>query len=734
MLNILNFINKKEFVALKQDNREIKNELSIAIDFAKNLENTKLELEIEEHSRKSDLLTVLSTLRKRLIEISRSEQKRNWRNEGINELSDILRRIINSESEELADRALAYIVKYMKANQGGIFYLNNDNPDDPFIEEVATYAYDRKKYSEHRRIEIGNGQIGQLFLEKETIYLKDVPEDFVRITSGLGEALPRSIILVPLIHEDKVYGALELASFYLFEEHEIEFLEYIGSMMASSLATLKSSRRTERLLEQSQNQAEELRAAEEEMRQNMEEMQAMQENLARKESESRAIINAIDQSLIQGEFDMEGHITNANGKFLELTGLQLDEVMGMHYKSFNKIEEEAFQQLWQPVVSGQIQNFENRIEHDGNSYWFQSSLSPVLDVKGNVIKIISLSIDITNTKKKEQEATIANQQLAAQEEELRQNLEEMQSIQEDLAAREAESSAMLVAINHSLIRGEFSLEGRIQHANDLFLEMTGLDMEQVKGMHYCDFNKISKKEFEDFWQPVLKGEVLNFENKIEHDEKAYWFQSSLSPVLNQIGEVTKVISLSINITETKRKEQEALETNQQMAAQEEELRQNLEEMQTIQETIAEKEAISSTMLRAINTDHIYGEFTNDGHILHLNDRIVDLFEIPMEFLKGKHHSNYSLVRDRDPEEYSRKWRSIQSGESQVFASEIRLEQKTIYLEERFTPIKNKYGEIEKVIMIGTDITGTKEMEQRLCVLEEQVKEQEDTMKEYIQSN
>jgi flagellar motility protein MotE (MotC chaperone) len=142
------------------------------------------------------------------------------------------------------------------------------------------FAFNIKKF-EKQRVKLGEGILGQTFLEKETTYLTNMPEEYVRITSGLGDAAPKSILIVPLKVDKDVYGIVELASFKEFEPHEISFVERLGETIASTLSSVKINQRNRRLLEQSQQQTEEMRSQEEEMRQNMEELTATQEGMNR---------------------------------------------------------------------------------------------------------------------------------------------------------------------------------------------------------------------------------------------------------------------------------------------------------------------------------------------------------------------------------------------------------------------------------------------------------------------
>jgi len=223
------------------------------------------------------------------------EKKRNWASEGIAQFNNLLRS--NMSSQELFEQIVYDLTKYIKANQCWLFLTNDDN-DDVKLELKACYAYDRHKYLE-KTIESGQGLLGQAFLEKKHIYLKEVPEDYVNITSGLGKAPPRSILIVPLIVNEEVQGLFEIASFNLYEEYEIQFVQDLGETIASFISVNKINEKTKYLLEESQQQAEEMKSQEEEMRQNMEELAATQEEMQRKEQEYVNRIKELEDKLGQ---------------------------------------------------------------------------------------------------------------------------------------------------------------------------------------------------------------------------------------------------------------------------------------------------------------------------------------------------------------------------------------------------------------------------------------------------
>jgi GAF domain-containing protein len=168
----------------------------------------------------------------------------------------------------------------MKVVQGSLFIVNENEEGQKYLELFSCYAYDKKKFVQ-KTINIGEGLVGQVYLEGEVAYMTKVPKNYVHITSGLGEATPRSIVIVPLKINNEVNGVIELASFNAFERHEIDFLKRIAESMASTVTAVKSAEHTQKLLKESQQMTLQMRLQEEAMRQQMEELQATQEEMER---------------------------------------------------------------------------------------------------------------------------------------------------------------------------------------------------------------------------------------------------------------------------------------------------------------------------------------------------------------------------------------------------------------------------------------------------------------------
>jgi GAF domain-containing protein len=242
---------------------------------------------------------VLKENLKKVEEAQIGEQKRNWASEGLAKIAHILQDTKNKD--QVYDQLIGGLVTYMKANQGGIYVVDErETIQNSLLKLTSCYAYTRKKFIE-QSYEAGQGLIGQAYLEKEYIYLTQVPADYIRITSGLGEATPRAILIMPLKVNDKVEGIIELASFNEFEDHQISFIEKVGENIASYIQNDRINEKTRLLLEESQHQAEMLRAQEEEMRQNLEELAATQEEMNRKENEYLRQIQDLQESLVKSK-------------------------------------------------------------------------------------------------------------------------------------------------------------------------------------------------------------------------------------------------------------------------------------------------------------------------------------------------------------------------------------------------------------------------------------------------
>jgi len=291
---------------------------------------------------KENIAGELIRMRDQMQKAKQQDDIRIWTNEGLSKFADLIRRYQNNLAE-LSDDLISNIVQYMNAQQGGLFFLNDDNEDDKYLELVGCYAYQRKKYIE-KRVEVGQGMVGQCFLEGETTYLTNIPENYVNITSGLGETNPNTLLIVPLRINERVVGVIELANLKPFEKYKIEFMGRLAETIASAITTARTNEKTQVLLEQSQQQAEEMRAQEEEMRQNMEELQATQEQMHRKNDEVENLLKQASENEESMKLQMEAlqEMESEAGKLADAMKQEAENYKSMMMDILNEVPEKIF--------------------------------------------------------------------------------------------------------------------------------------------------------------------------------------------------------------------------------------------------------------------------------------------------------------------------------------------------------------------------------------------------------
>jgi PAS domain S-box-containing protein len=272
------------------------NMMNINIQFADAISQGNYNVEYQ--SDQTDKLgQSLLNMRKSLSEASVREERERFSTSGLARIGEILRQHANS-LDLLCDKVIEEIVHYMKANQGAVFMMEDKGASTSHLKLMACRAWDRKKYLQ-KTLELGEGLVGQAALEKQTIFLTKVPNNYVTISSGLGEANPKCVLIVPLKAEDEVIGVIELASFKPFQDYQISFMEKVGESIASTMVMTQNNQRNKELLEQSHLLTEQMRAQEEEVRQNLEEMQATQEEMTRKNKEIERLLGEANEKEVQ---------------------------------------------------------------------------------------------------------------------------------------------------------------------------------------------------------------------------------------------------------------------------------------------------------------------------------------------------------------------------------------------------------------------------------------------------
>lgn len=255
--------------------KERDSRLNAMAEFAKKIGEGNYHSELVIDADHDILAESLVIMRDNLLKNSRKESEQSWIAEGKETISHILRQY--NKIDELSSHVIQSLVTYTRLIQGAIYLCNDESGT---LKTTATFAYNRKKYH-NNEFRIGYGLIGQCAYEMDYIYRTEIPDDYCTVTSGiLGDQKPRSLLLIPLITEEKLQGVLEFASIdNHIPELTIRLLKELGEIIARTIFNLKINERTEKLLAESQQMTLELQENEEELRQNAEEMRATQEEL-----------------------------------------------------------------------------------------------------------------------------------------------------------------------------------------------------------------------------------------------------------------------------------------------------------------------------------------------------------------------------------------------------------------------------------------------------------------------
>jgi PAS domain S-box-containing protein len=365
--------------------------------FAENIGNGNYNTEFNPLSEHDVLGNALINMRNNLSKVAEDDKKRNWATEGLAKFGEILRTNTN-DLAKLSDEIIGNLVKYLKANQGALYIVDDISAEEePTMSMKACYAWDKKKFLNHKIFK-GEGLSGQAWQEGDTIYLTEVPQNYVKIVSGLGDANPTSVLIVPLKVNDQIFGVVEIASFNVFYDFEIEFVQRIAESIASTVSSVKINARTQSLLEESQGMTEQMRAQEEEMRQNMEELQATQEEMERSQAETESTLNAIHSSLAVADYAGDGTINKVNSNFLTLFGYTQDEVLGENHRILATKEEknsDEYRQFWKDLANGYPKKGSyKRINRKGEIITIRSAFSPIKNRSGEIVKVMEIAYEL----------------------------------------------------------------------------------------------------------------------------------------------------------------------------------------------------------------------------------------------------------------------------------------------------------------------------------------------------
>lgn len=554
---------------LKDEIGEMTSSINVLIDnlnetarFAKEIGDGNLNGEFRPTSSSDKLGIALLGMQESLIKAKDIEEtqkiaskKSHWANEGMANFSEILRNN-HDNLKEMSFDVIKSLVNYVDAIQGGIFVLNDDT-DERYLEMTACFAYNRRKMQQ-KRVELEEGLIGRCFFERQPILLKEMPNDYLEITSGLGHENPRNLLLVPLKLNEEVNGVIEIASFKEFEDYQIQFIEKIAESISSTITSVRINERTSALLERSQVQAEQMASQEEEMRQNLEELQATQEELEKRARENASITQALEKekylldALLSSipDFiyfkDEECRFIRVSESMAPLFKVKSGaELIGKSDFDFHSAEhaKKSYDEEMEIVRTGKkiINEVVRERWDDGREQWVSTTKMPLVASDGKIVGSFGISKVITDIK-------MLEMNLQQQNDEMKANLAKMEQANVDAD----NVKAMYTNIIDNLPLKVFvkDREGKLVVINSAVAHAHGLKTEELLGKSDFDFYDYdTAKKIYDSELEVIEGEEKSYVHEESFDGTTKILKTTKMPFYINTKQQKGLLGVQVDVSE-----------------------------------------------------------------------------------------------------------------------------------------------------------------------------------------
>lgn len=635
---------------------------------------------------KETLAGALLDMRERMINVAESERNREWSNTGLTKFVEVLRQN-NDDLQKLCYNVLVELINYIEVAQGGIYIVDEETEEQAFAELVAAYAFNKQKFL-NLKIYPHEGVIGQVLIDKETIYLDDVPEDYADITSGLGGANPRSVLVVPLKLNEKLIGIIELASFQTFEKYKIEFIERLSNNIASTISNVKVNERTRLLLEEQKRITKQIQEQEEKTKNSILQLEAAQAEMRKSETTLKAQSFAIASTLIEADYDMEGRLINANEQFLSKLKYKLSEIKGKSHRIFLDTQSgysEEYLKFWDNLRAGKTQTGEyKRVAKDGTEIWIRATYVPIATKKDDedgyakdYYKVICLAFDITEEKK-----------------------------------RVIDYQGQIEALRRSSIVIEFDLQGYILDANQVALETFGYTYKDMVTKHYNLLHLLEETESDDYkimWRQLKGGKFeageYEFKNSVGD---TIWLNGSFNPIFDLNGNTVKILMLAENITQRKETEKQIQEVQKRTKQQQENL------TALINNTDERILSIDKNFFVTIINDNLRNVFKQMGREVDIGTNILDTFP----------ERSYNKLK----EPYDR---ALNGEKVRLEENYIGSKGEEIALLVTYNPILDDSDNVQGVTVFAKDITEIKKNQEELIRIQREMEEKEADLRALI---
>ncbi len=498
-----------------------------------------------------DLAKALLNMKTSLQNAQQKKEEENWIQNGVSEVGEILRK--HRLIAEMSDELIPFLTKKINAVQCAFYIVNwNDtNKKLSTITLVGSYAYNRKKYLE-KEFRFAQGLVGQTVALADIIYRTEIPEDYVSITSGLlGDKKPTSIILVPLITNEKVYAVIELASLFKLTEQQINFLKAIGDIIARTIFNISVNENTLKLLHDAQKMSTELEGQREQLIANAQEMSEAKENLEVTNEQLNQKIQEVNDagnrqnalleraSEIISIYEENGTIKYISPSIKNILGYNSQELIDNNDQRYLFNEDKStFAHYFDSSKNQNAKSFVfqyRSIKKDESVVWMEGTLTNLLQdtsIKGLVLN----SRDITEELK------------AKEEQRMRAKMQALSENSPDLIIR-------------------LDLNGNLLYTNPVIETITNYKLIDFKEYN-LESNYLPVEITEAFTKLISKIKTDNnkqsLEVNFEINTKPVYFTINAIPEYNQKNSLETILLVLHNITSQKQNEEIILEKNKKI--------------------------------------------------------------------------------------------------------------------------------------------------------------------------
>ncbi len=296
-----------------------------------------------------------------------------------------------SNIEDLSYKAIKHIAEFTGAEQIAMFIVAEDLQKNKSLQMTASYAYSKKR-TVHKELSVNEGLIGRAYLEKKTVFLTEIPDNYAFIESGFGFQKPHYLFIIPLIFNNNVQAIIELGSINSIEDYQIKFIEDTGENIASTVANLKHSLQTEMLLNHTREQSEQIENQRKTLEEKINTHRKQNRNLDKEILQLIEIIDSIKSVSFLIEYDLKGNIIDISNKMINYFDAGKEYFISKSHKDIivNNEYNAQYRSFWTDLEDNKTQYVEEKIKAGNKEITFKQTYVPIRNVRRKIYRILSI--------------------------------------------------------------------------------------------------------------------------------------------------------------------------------------------------------------------------------------------------------------------------------------------------------------------------------------------------------